>query len=193
MNWIQVWWPWATILHILSSSNNSGVTSVEEKIWGGVTDNLGVYQIEIGKYGQNECYKTGHQWKHHLILSGISNHCEQLDKGTEREKQATVMKVWDLFFPKLWAINLVTPTSITSGPWLKVGMGVCETLCDPMNCTSPGSSVHEISQARILEWVAISFSRGSSRPKDWTHVSCIGRQILYHWATWEARPMVNYI
>ena len=40
------------------------------------------------------------------------------------------------------------------------------------------SSVHEISQARILEWVAISFSRESSQPKDWTHVSCIGRQIL---------------
>ena len=50
----------------------------------------------------------------------------------------------------------------------------------------PGSSVHGISQARILEWVAISFSRGSSWPSDRTRVSCIGRQILYHWATREA-------
>ena len=40
------------------------------------------------------------------------------------------------------------------------------TLCDPMDCSSPGSSVHGISQARILEWVAISFSRGPSQPKD---------------------------
>ena len=49
-----------------------------------------------------------------------------------------------------------------------------------------GSSVHGISQARILEWVAISFSRGSLWLRDWTHISCIGRQILYCWATREA-------
>ena len=47
----------------------------------------------------------------------------------------------------------------------------CLTLCDPMNCSPPGSSVHEISQARILEWVTISSSRGSSWPRDWTQVS----------------------
>ena len=51
---------------------------------------------------------------------------------------------------------------------------------------TPGSSVHVISQARLLGRVAISFSRGSSRPRDRTHVSCIGRQILYHQATREA-------
>ena len=56
------------------------------------------------------------------------------------------------------------------------------TLCDPMDCGPPGSSVHGILQARILEWVAISFSRGSSQPRDQTRVSCIsciGRRILY--------------
>ena len=56
----------------------------------------------------------------------------------------------------------------------------------PMDCNLPGSSVCGILQARILEWVAISFSRESSQPRYWTCVSCIGRQILYHWATWEA-------
>ena len=50
-----------------------------------------------------------------------------------------------------------------------------------------GSSVCEISQARILKWVAISYYRGYPSPRNWTHVSCIGRQILYHWATGEAR------
>ena len=50
----------------------------------------------------------------------------------------------------------------------------------PVNCSPPGSSVHGVSQARILEWVATSFSRGSPRPRDWTQVSYIGRQILYH-------------
>ena len=47
------------------------------------------------------------------------------------------------------------------------------TLCDPMDCSPPGSSIHGILQARILEWVALSFSRGSSRPRDRTHISCI--------------------
>ena len=47
-------------------------------------------------------------------------------------------------------------------------------------------SVHGISQASILEWVAITYSRGSSRSRDWTHASCLGRWILYLWATWEA-------
>ena len=42
----------------------------------------------------------------------------------------------------------------------------CLTLCDPMDCSSPGSSIHGILQARILEWIAISFSRGSSQPRD---------------------------
>ena len=50
----------------------------------------------------------------------------------------------------------------------------------------PGSTVHGISQARILEWVTISFSRGSSRPRDRTWVSCTDMHIIYHWATWEA-------
>ena len=60
----------------------------------------------------------------------------------------------------------------------------CRTLWDPMDCSPPGSSVHGILQARILEWVAISFSKGSSRARDWTLVcfaSCIGRWVLYQW------------
>ena len=56
-------------------------------------------------------------------------------------------------------------------------------LCDPMDCILPGSSVHGILQARILEWVAISSSRGSSGLRDQTRVSCVscnGTQVLYH-------------
>ena len=49
----------------------------------------------------------------------------------------------------------------------------CLTLCDAMDCSPPGSSVYGILQARILEWVVISFSRGSSQPRDRTQVSCI--------------------
>ena len=54
------------------------------------------------------------------------------------------------------------------------------TLCDPMDCSPPGSSVHWILQARILERVAISFSRGSSQHKDWSLVSCIAGRLFYH-------------
>ena len=49
----------------------------------------------------------------------------------------------------------------------------CLTLCDPVDCSPPGSSAHGILQARILEWVAISFSKGSSQPRDRTQVSRI--------------------
>ena len=62
----------------------------------------------------------------------------------------------------------------------------CSTLCDPMACSPPGSSVHEILQAGILEWVAISFSSGSSWPRDWIHVSCIAGRFFTIWATRKA-------
>ena len=57
------------------------------------------------------------------------------------------------------------------------------TLSDPINCSLPGSSIHGILQARILEWVAVYSSRGPSQPSDQTgisYVSCIGKQVLYH-------------
>ena len=63
---------------------------------------------------------------------------------------------------------------------------LCLNFCDPIGYTLPGSSVHGIFQARILEWVAISFSRGPSQLRDQICISCIsctGRQILYHCAT----------
>ena len=62
----------------------------------------------------------------------------------------------------------------------------CLTLCDPTDCSPSGSSVHGIFLARLLEWVDIYSSRGSSWPKNQTGifcVSCIGRWILFHWAT----------
>ena len=61
----------------------------------------------------------------------------------------------------------------------------CTTLCDPMDCSLPGSSVHGIFQARVLEWVAISFSRGSSRFRNRTQVSHIVGRCFTVWATKE--------
>ena len=65
----------------------------------------------------------------------------------------------------------------------------CLTLCDPMDCSPVGSSVHGILQAKILEWVAISFSRESSQPRDWTQVSRIAGRLFTDWATRET-PLI---
>ena len=62
----------------------------------------------------------------------------------------------------------------------------CPILCDPVDCNLLGFSVHGILQARILEWVAISFSTGSSWPRDQTQVSRIRGRRFYLWATREA-------
>ena len=62
---------------------------------------------------------------------------------------------------------------------------LCPTLCDPMDCSLPAFSIHRIFQARVLEWVAISFSRGSSWPRDWTQVSRITGSHFTVWATSE--------
>ena len=73
---------------------------------------------------------------------------------------------------------------------------------DPMDCSPPGSSVHGILQARILEWVAIPFSRGSSWPRDWTCVSCIAgrfftiwppRKSIYWMKKWKAQISHKYL
>ena len=69
----------------------------------------------------------------------------------------------------------------------------CLTLCDPMECSQPVSSVHGILQARILEWVAVLFSSGSSQPRDWTQLShteggfstiWTTREIQQNWSGW---------
>jgi len=68
----------------------------------------------------------------------------------------------------------------------------CPTLCDPVDCSPPGSSVHGILQARILEWAAISFSRRPSRPRDRTQVSCITGGFFTSWACREAQNLWAY-
>ena len=68
----------------------------------------------------------------------------------------------------------------------------CPTICDTMDCSRPGSSVRGILQARILEWGAIPFSRGSSRLRNWTWVSCIAGWFFTIWAT-RGVPFYNWL
>ena len=69
----------------------------------------------------------------------------------------------------------------------------CPTLCNPMDCSLPGSSLHGILQARVLKWVASSFSRGSSQPRDQTPVSRIPGRYFNLWATREAQVSLKSI
>ena len=88
-----------------------------------------------------------------------------------------------------WVTSSVTKcTHTSSGSFICVKwVTQCLPLCDPLDCSPAGSSVHGISQARILEWIAISFSRGSSRPRNQTHVSCITGGSFMDWAIREAQ------
>ena len=70
--------------------------------------------------------------------------------------------------------------------WVCLVVQSCPTLCDLMDCSPASSSVHGILQARILEWVAIPFSRGSSQPRDWTQVPYIVVRFFTVWATQKA-------
>ena len=66
--------------------------------------------------------------------------------------------------------------------WWWFSCSVVSDSCDPVDCSLPGSSAHGILQAKILQWVAISFSRGSSWPRDWTQVSCTAGRFFTNWA-----------
>ena len=89
---------------------------------------------------------------------------------------------------KTWQVQDSTPLWNTHTIREKVKVLViqlCASLCNPMDCSPPGVSVHEISQVRMLEWVAISFSRGYSRPREWTCIFCIAGRFITVWATRE--------
>ena len=97
---------------------------------------------------------------------------------------------WMLFVPNVHTSveRQRYPDAETFISWLQDCVCLCEvaqscpTLCDPVDCSPPGSSVHGILQARILGWVAISFSRGSSQPRDRTWLSCIAGRRSILWA-----------
>ena len=132
-------------------------------------------------------------------------HSLSLEPSSPRNPHGDCLTCWELLLlraiPNQPAKSMPTTQSLSS---LQSSLGhlltcsVCcaqesPTLCDPMGCSLPSSSVHGIFQARILELVAISHSRGSSRLRDQTHVSCVpcmGRQILYCQATWEVRQVL---
>ena len=96
---------------------------------------------------------------------------------------------WDsvLSLPRAWVLSQVGKLRSCKLYMRAKSLQSCLTLCDPMEYSLPGSSVHGILQARVLEWVAMPSSRGSSQPRGWTQVSCIGRSGFFTASTtWEA-------
>ena len=87
-----------------------------------------------------------------------------------------------LFWAEIWIVEDFSQSVLVAQLY--------SILCDPMDCSLSGSSVHVL-QARILEWIAISFSRDSSQPMDQTQVSCIAGRFFTIWATREA-PIYSY-
>ena len=93
----------------------------------------------------------------------------------------------------MWALRWLNSIHMRQVWWrlafqtLTVSHSVVSDSCCPMHCSPPGSSVRGILQARILEWVAISFSRRSSPPRDWSCVSCIAGRFFIVWADRKAQ------
>ena len=128
--------------------------------------------------------------------------CLSRDMKTLRKKWGLVDMKGRAFLVGKRAMQKPCGGSLCSGwrrakrPWAQFPLRACSvaqscpTLCGPRDWSQPGPSVHGVSQARILEWVAISFSRASTPPEDQTRISCIGRWVLYHWATKEAHILL---
>ena len=115
--------------------------------------------------------------------------------GWQRLQQRTGRHPGDPQEPALnftWGHQGAFTEELRSGYWdryfvVLLIIQLCLTLCDPMDCSPPSSSLHGIFQAIILEWVAIPFSRRSSWPKDQTRVSCIVGRFFTIWVTKEAK------
>ena len=104
------------------------------------------------------------------------------ENGNKSSPQERMTNLYSVL--KSWDITLLTSDMLVAQ--------LCPALCNPMGCSLPVSSVHGILQAEIL-WVAIPFSRGSSKPRDWTQVSCTAGRFFTNWATREAQLTKIYV
>ena len=112
-------------------------------------------------------------WRPFLLLPSISPSIRVFSNES----------VLHIRWPKYWSFSFSQVLSNVCLYFFLLLAAVVSDSCDPMDCRPPGSSVNGILQARILEWVAISYSRGSSQPRDPTQVSCIAVRVFITWAT----------
>ena len=143
----------------------------------------GLNYTEISPLRKQHFSSAGHEWK-----AGDS---QTLNDGSVPGGRSCVWNRW----LSIWVrVSEETPSVFSTGFWIvRLDKNYVAqshlTLCNPMDCSPPGSSVHGIFQVRILEWVAI-LSKGSSWPRDWTcHLLHWQTYSLYHWVTWEAHEL----
>ena len=141
--------------------------------------------IQLYKGNSDICYSVNEPWGHY------TNEISQ----SQEDKHCVIPLTWNICSSQIHRTEIRTVVSRSWGgvrlengmKWSEVKVAQsCPPLCEPMNCSLLGTSVHGILQARVLEWVANSFSRGSSWHRDWTQVSCIAGRFFTNWATREA-------
>ena len=119
-----------------------------------------------------------------IIRSRTGQTAKVLTKKKVLKNTCTIIPIFEHSCVLIWKLVQLIFTATTGSSVAAVLVSQsCPTLCDPMNCSPPGSSIHGILQARILEWIAIPFSRGSSWPRDQTQVSCTAGRFFTIWAT----------
>ena len=123
----------------------------------------------------------------HAVTKGMT----QLSKHLHKLSASLALFWVALLFSRIPQTISYSLTYIESESESEVAQS-CPTLCDPMDCSLPGSSVHGVLQARVLEWVAISFSRGSFQPRDQTRISCIAGRCFTLWTTREDLSSVQF-
>ena len=150
--------------------------------------------LNFWKFSAHVLWKPGlKDFEHHLasmwnewncaISSNILWHCPSLGLEWKLTFSSPVSKCW--VFQICWHTKCSTLTAL-SFMYVKVLVAqLCLTLCNHTDCSPSGSSAHRILQERILEWVAIPFSRGSSQPRDQTRFSCIIGRFFTVWVTRE--------
>ena len=131
---------------------------------------------------------NGHTWGS-LSWAEAALKPKDLTSSPEFSSLSPGTSCWIWFYQVSWQSRSYWLLCHLHFKWVSTkSLQLCLTLCDSMDSSPPGSSVCGIFQTRILEWVPISYSRGSSEPRDWIHISCAsctGSQIHYHCSFWE--------
>ena len=118
---------------------------------------------------------------------GRWNHTHKGQELEEHEDLVSLTCVGEGVENSHWRVEAETGRACWEGPGSKPARSVAQSIWGPVDCSPPGSSVQGIFQARVLEWVAMSSSTRSFWPRGQTHISYIGRQVLYHQASQESR------